>query len=153
MTASANLTCLEAARLPELYRKVCVHAGVPLASAPGSAERFVFRCGIEPPELFPELLEEAFAEDAGEVPVCLGVGAVQAGNRAMPIAVRPGYPSPCPNAEELRRAVAPAGPVLLFAIERRDADLPLHQQPAPALFDHLAIVFAPVEIAFVPGEP
>jgi hypothetical protein len=122
VTTSVNLACLEASRLPELYRKVCLHAGIPLPPMPASTERFVFRSGTEPPELFPELLEEAFAEDAGEVPVCLGVCSTPHTGTTAPLAIRPGFPSACPNAEELRAAVVPVGPVLLFAIERRDAE-------------------------------
>jgi hypothetical protein len=122
VTTSVNLTCLDASRLPELYRKVCAHAGIPLPPTPATAERFVVRCGGEPPELFPELLEEAFAEDAGEVPVCLGVGPTSQGGTPAHVAIRPGFPSDCPSADELRAAVVPPGPALLFAIERRDAE-------------------------------
>ena len=38
------------------------------------------------------------------------------------VIVRPGFDAPCPVAGELTRAACPGGgPVLLFAVERRDA--------------------------------
>src|SRR5690242_20061065 len=61
---------LEALRLPELYRRVCLHAGLPLPTAPGGpVERFVVRCGDEPPTILAGLLEEALLEDRAEVTV------------------------------------------------------------------------------------
>jgi hypothetical protein len=112
---------LEALRLPELYRAVCVYAGVPMPPATAAGECFILRCGAEPPELFAELLEEAFVEDEAEVAVrrpdepldCDRLGVT-------PVAVEPGFAAPCPCADELRRAVG-GGPVLLFAIERQGA--------------------------------
>jgi len=115
---------LEALRLPELYRKICLYAGIPLSPAPTAAERYVFRSGAELPDFFAKLLEEAFVEDEAEVVVCRATGPPdfhQFGTGH--IIVLPGFDSPCPVAEELRRAVWPGGgPVLLFAIERRDGD-------------------------------
>ena len=121
MTSTAPQT-LEALRLPELYRAVCEAAGIPLPSLCVPRERFVVRSGSEQPELYAKLLEEAFVEDEAEVAVDvpdhpvdlerLGPGAVM---------IRPGFDSPCPDAEALRQAVRPRGiSVLLFAVERRD---------------------------------
>jgi hypothetical protein len=114
---------LQALRLAELYRKVCAHAGLAVPPPPGDADaRFVVRCGSEPPALFAALLEEALVEDEAEVLLwpagaSPGYGALPAGH----VAVRPGFDAPCPVAEELRRALGPAGgQLLLFAVERRD---------------------------------
>jgi hypothetical protein len=114
---------LEALRLPELYREICVYAGIPLPSGAVPPERFVIRSGPESPELFAKLLEEAFAEDEAEIAIDtpdapadlerLGPGAV---------VIRPGFDAPCPDGAALRPAVRPAGgPALVFAVERRDA--------------------------------
>ena len=114
---------LEALRLPELYRAVCGAAGIPLPSPRLPVERFIVRSGPEQPQLYAELLEEAFAEDEAEIAVeqpdnpvdleRLGPGAV---------VIRPGFDFPCPDAEALRQAVRPGGgQTLLFAVERRDA--------------------------------
>src|SRR5205823_1388332 len=58
----AEPTVLEALRLPELLRAVCLHAGLPLPPASESSARFVVRCGAEPPDFFARLLGEAFGE-------------------------------------------------------------------------------------------
>jgi hypothetical protein len=114
---------MEALRLPRLCRQVCARAGLPLPPAPAAGERFVLRCGAEPPGLFAELLEEAFVEDEAEVVLWPEHGAPD--YRSLPpghVAVRAGFDSPCPAAGELRRAASPGGGrVLLFAVERRDA--------------------------------
>jgi hypothetical protein len=60
---------LQAPRLPALYREVFRYAGLPLAPESAPAERFVLRCGEQPPGLFAALLEEAFLEDEAEVVV------------------------------------------------------------------------------------
>ena len=114
---------LEALRLPELYRKVCAHAG--LAAPPPADDtgtRFVVRCGSEPPQLFAALLEEALVEDEAEVLLWSAddapdLATLPAGH----VAVRAGFDAPCPVVGELRRALGPAGGrLLLFAVERRD---------------------------------
>src|SRR5689334_8040307 len=97
---------LEALRLPELYRLVCLYAGIPLPPEPASGGRFVLRSGAESPELFTKLLEEAFVEDEAEVPVSHRgdpASALPAGPGR--VAVQAGFDSACPVAEELRRAV------------------------------------------------
>jgi hypothetical protein len=116
------LHVLEAVRLPELYREVCLHAGIPLPPAPPSADRFALRAGAEPTGLFAGLLEEALAEDGAEVVLgrdeapdfaALGPGGV---------VVLPGTGPACPDPEALRQAACPGGgAALVFAIERRDA--------------------------------
>jgi hypothetical protein len=115
-------TVLEALRLPALCRKVCRYAGMPLVPGTGSSGRFVVRSGAESPELLTHLLEEALLEDGAEAVVFrpgepFDPAAVGAGE----VAARAGFDDPCPDAERLRRAASPeAGPVLLFAVERRD---------------------------------
>jgi hypothetical protein len=110
---------LEALRLPELCREICRYAGLPLPTLPGAEGRFVVRCGVEPPDFFAMLLEEALVEDEAEV-------VVQAGPLDLShlgpchIAVRPGFDTSCPAAEDLLGAAATAGPKLFFAIERYD---------------------------------
>jgi hypothetical protein len=125
MPRRAAPVLLEAMRLPELYRRVCRHAGLPPAPAADTGERFVLRSGDEPPDLYGKLLEEAFVEDEAEVPVYrpddpldyrrLGPGHV---------AVRPGFDAPCPAVvADLRRAVRPeGGRVMVFTVERRDTE-------------------------------
>src|SRR4051794_36274124 len=110
---------LEALRLPELYRKVFLYAGIPLPPAAAPGECFVLRSGDQPPDLFAKLLEEAFLEDQTEVGACRPTDPPEAqGQRPGQIEVRPGFDSPCPAAEELRRAArSGAGPVLVFAVE------------------------------------
>jgi hypothetical protein len=121
MTASAP-EVLEALRLPELCRRVCLHAGLAFPPASTSSERFVLRTGAEPSGLFAKLLEEAFLEDEAEVLVWSADD--RPDFQALPpghVAVRPGFDAPCPVAEELRRAVRPdGGRVILFAVELRD---------------------------------
>ena len=119
MTAD-NPRVLEALRLPELCRRVCLSAGIPLAPGPDTQERFVLRSGSAPPGLLAGLLEEAFVEDEAEVLVWLAPDPVDF-RRLAPgqLVVRPGFDGPCP-AEELARAGG--GPALLFAVERHDAD-------------------------------
>ena len=114
---------LEALRLPELYRLVWVHSGLPLPPAPGG-ERFVVRCGAEPPGLFAALLAEAVTED--EAAVAVWPADVEPDYRSPPpggIAVRPGLGPHREAADAVREAMQPsAGRVLLFAVERRDAE-------------------------------
>jgi len=114
---------LEALRLSDLYRQVCRYAGVPLPPAPAAEDRFILRTGAEPPGLFARLLEEAFAEGGTEFLVRLReVGPDGCPPVAGQILVCSGFASACP-AEELRRAARPGGgPLLLFAMERRDAE-------------------------------
>jgi hypothetical protein len=109
---------LSAARLPALCRGVCLYAGLPLPPAT-SAERFVVRSGTEPPELLVRLLEEGFVED--EVEVRTSIPGTDIVGEAR-VTVEPGYTSPCPDVEGLRQALAEGGPVLLFAVERRDTE-------------------------------
>ena len=105
---------LEAPRLPALYRDIFRYAGLPLPPRSAPGEQFVLRCGDQPPGLFAALLEEAFVEDEAEVDVR------QDGDPTGPVAIRPGFDSPCPFAEGLKRAAAPEGaPLLVFAVERR----------------------------------
>jgi len=108
---------LEAVRLPALCRGVCLYAGLPLPPAM-SAERFVARSGTEPPELLVRLLQEGLVEDGVEVRTGIpGTDIVGQGR----VTVEPGYGTPCPDAEELCRAIDDRnGPVMLFAVERRD---------------------------------
>jgi hypothetical protein len=114
---------LEAARLPALCRGVCLYAGLPLPPVTPSEERFVVRSGTEPPELLARLLEEGFVEDDIEVsPAPADNSPTATGTGPARVAVRPGFPMSCPDADELREAVAPAGEsVLLFAVERLGA--------------------------------
>jgi hypothetical protein len=115
-----TVVVLEAPRLPELYRKICLHSGISLAPGAVGTDRFVLRSGSAPAQLFAELLEEAFAEDAAEVPVCPPTDQVHTSGPGH-VTVCPGFESPCPVVEGLRRAVSAEGEsVLLFAIERRD---------------------------------
>src|SRR5437773_224928 len=116
-----NPRVLEALRLPELCRQVCLSAGLPLSPGPATEERFVIRSGSTPPGLLAGLLEEAFLEDEAEVLVWLAAGPPDF-RRLAPgqVVVRPGFDGPCPAADELARAVG--GPALLLAVERRDAD-------------------------------
>src|SRR5438270_2245145 len=90
---------LEALRLPELYRLVCRHAGVPLSPIPaGCATRFVVRCGAEPPVLLAGLLEEAFLEDEAEVSIW--PADTPPDYHALPpghLAVRQGFEGACPG--------------------------------------------------------
>src|SRR5262245_47284303 len=82
---------LESLRLPGLLREVCLHAGLPTATASGCGERFVFRSGPEPPGLLAALLAEALAADEAEVvvgPDGWGEGALPPGH----LAVLPGFP-------------------------------------------------------------
>jgi len=114
---------LEALRLPDLYRQVCRYAGVPLPPAPAAEDRFILRTGAEPPGLFARLLEEAFAEGGTEFLVRMGDdpsdGCPPAAGQ---ILVCPGFASACP-AEELKQAARQGGePLLLFAVERRNAE-------------------------------
>jgi hypothetical protein len=106
---------LEAARLPTLYRQIFLYAGLRPPPGPPSGERFVLRCGDQPPGLFAALLEEAFVDDEAEV-FC------QPDDAPGQVVVRPGLPSPCPAAEGLKCAAGAGGaPLLVFAVERRDA--------------------------------
>ena len=115
-----NLQVLEALRLPELYREICLYAGIPLPPAPASTERHVFRSGAEPPDFFAKLLEEAFVEDEAEVVVSRATDPLDLHQGPGHIVVRAGFASPCPAPEELCQALRPGGgPVLFFAIERR----------------------------------
>jgi hypothetical protein len=115
---------LTALRLPGLYRKVCAWAGLRPPPVTAGADCFTLRCGAEPPELFAAVLEEALVEDGAEV-LLLPASGPPDDRALMPghVAVRPGFDSPCPAVDELRRAAAPwGGRVLLFAVERRDQD-------------------------------
>ena len=108
---------LEAVRLPALCRGVCLYAGLPLPPAT-SSERFVARSGDEPPELLVRLLKEGLVEDGVEVRTGIPGTDIMGPSR---ITVESGFGAPCPNAEELHRAVeGRGGPVLVFAVERRD---------------------------------
>jgi hypothetical protein len=101
---------VESLRLPSLYRKVCLRAGVPLPPGRPSADRFVVRTGSEPPGLFAALLEEAFLEDEAEAPVLeAGTAPELAALEAGTVAVQAGLERPCPDAEGLRRAACPDG--------------------------------------------
>src|SRR5438105_3170782 len=97
---------LESPRLPALCRGVCLYAGLPLPPAPVSGERFVVRSGGEPAEFFVRLLGEGFAGDEIEVHAApLGDEPDSAMAGTAKVLVRPGFDSPCPDAEELSRAV------------------------------------------------
>ena len=118
---SAPPDLLEAPRLPALCRGVCLYAGLPLPPAKPSPKRFVVRSGNEPPELLALLLEEGFWED--EIEVCTDSSAPAGDSAAVGparVIVRPGHTAPCPDLEELRRAVAGDGPVIVFAVEHHD---------------------------------
>jgi hypothetical protein len=114
---------LEALRLPELLRLVCRHAGWAEPTSSPCGERFVVRCGCEPPDFLARLLEEALVEDEAEVVVRAEGGAPDYGDLpAGQVAVWSGFDGPCPLADELKRAAEPVGGrALLFAFERRDA--------------------------------
>ena len=112
---------LEAPRLPELYRLICRYAGLPLPPAV-TEDRFVVRSGDTPSELLAMVLEEAFVEDGAEVLIWPAGAAVDVAH--LPpgqLVVRPGFESPCPDVDALRGVVG-GGPVMLFAVERRDAE-------------------------------
>jgi hypothetical protein len=102
---------------------VCLYAGLPLPPAKPSSTRFVVRSGAEPPELLVRLLEEGFYED--EIEVCADFSETASHNPVLGssrVVVRPGHAAPCPDLEELRRAVVPGdGEVLVFAVEHHDA--------------------------------
>jgi hypothetical protein len=113
---------LEAQRLPALCRGVCLYAGLPLPPATAGREWFVVRTGAEPPELLARLLAEGLVDDGFEV-LAEQTADEPAAQPPIPglVVVRPGHAAACPDGEELRRAVAPGGgPVLVFAVERRD---------------------------------
>jgi hypothetical protein len=113
---------LKAQRLPALVRAVCRYAGVPQAPA-ASPDRFVLRCGAEPPGLFARMLEEASAEDAAEVEVQQPDEPLDLRPRSLgQVVVVPGFAFPCSADQSLRNAVRPSGGVLLFAVERHDAE-------------------------------
>jgi hypothetical protein len=113
-----NLEILTASRLPDLYRLVCDRAGIPATFGQKISDRFVVRCGAEPPGLIAKLLQEALPEDAPEIPVFpltqpfeprdLGPGE---------IVVREGYALPPPIPQELWQNIR-VGRNLIFAIER-----------------------------------
>ena len=121
--AAGTPDLLEAARLPELIRAVCLCAGLPAVPATDPDECFVVRCGAEPPEFMAALLGEALAEDGAEV-TAWPPGAAPDCPSLPPggVAVLPGFGSPCPAPEALTMSVRPdGGRALLFAVERRDA--------------------------------
>ncbi len=113
---------LEAPRLPALCRGVCLYAGLPLPPATPSPNRFVVRSGNEPPELLVRLLEEGLCED--EIEVCVDSAVPLCDSAAVGSArviVRPGHAAPCPDLDDLRRAVVGEnGAVLVFAVEHHD---------------------------------
>jgi hypothetical protein len=107
---------LEELRLPALLRAVCQHAGIPLPPDAVAGERYVVRCGPEPPGFFRDLLEEALVDDGAEVILWPEGGGP--GPAAGHVAVRPGFGAACPH-EALRAALGPGtGKVLLLAVER-----------------------------------
>jgi hypothetical protein len=111
---------LEELRLPTLLRAVCLRAGVPLPPDAGG-ERYVVRCGGEPPGFIRDLLEEALVEDGAEVSVWPDGGAPGPAAGALPaghVAVRPGFSGRCPEAALRTGLGAPTGKVLLLAVER-----------------------------------
>jgi CheY-like chemotaxis protein len=114
---------VEARRLPELLRSICQLAGLTLPRRSDVTERFVVRCGADPPDFFARLLEEALAADGDEVTVLPSADAP--GEDVPPpgrLAVQPGFSPPCPVGDELRRAASPGGGRTMdFAIERRGA--------------------------------
>jgi hypothetical protein len=142
--AHARVEVLTAARLPELWRKVCAHAGVMLTQVPVGPSRFVVRSGGESPELLAKLLEEALAEDGAEVVAIPGDDAladsVPTSGR---VQVRGGYPFPCPLDAELR-GVAELGDVIIFAVERWDAAGRLAQVTWAGMPDELPASEAPL---------
>jgi hypothetical protein len=109
---------LRAQRLPALLRGVCLYAGLPLPPATAGRECFVVRSGTEPPDLAARLLGEGLLDDGIEVRAEPAADAAPVPGQ---VVVCGGHAGICPDADELRRAVAPGGePVLMFAIERRD---------------------------------
>lgn len=113
---------LSALRLPELLRDTLRFAGVAVSGGQLPTELCVIRSGVETPDIFAKLLEEAFLEDEAEVLVFQETDAVVYSD-LLPghFLVRPGFDFPCPVVEELRDPLDPAqGRVLVFGIERRD---------------------------------
>src|SRR5262245_26008244 len=96
---------LEATRLQELCRGVCLYAGLPLPPATAPGEHFIVRSGQEPPDFLVRLLTEAFLEDD------IDVQPSSSGDDIEPIAgqakviVRPGFDTPCPVADEVYRVL------------------------------------------------
>jgi hypothetical protein len=137
--SDAAIEIVEAARLPELWRRVCGRAGVPLPPAATGAH-FVFRSGAEPAEFLAKLLEEAVVDDEAEVRVLAGDEAASPVGDVAVLSVKPGFASACPAEGRLRAAVAGRGATLLVAVERYDlqgrlagvtwAALP-EQEPSP----------------------
>ena len=113
---------LTAARLSDLCRLVLERAGILRDAGTPPADRFVVRSGPEPPELLAKLLQEALAEEAPEIPTLradeeLDCAALAAGA----VVVQQGYRVPGPIPLDLWQSVR-GGRVLLFAVERRDAN-------------------------------
>jgi hypothetical protein len=118
MTWSA-VQILTAPRLPDLFRQVFAYAGLPTHGTSNTSDRFIVRCGSEPPELLAKLLEEALPEDAPEIQTRRHDEPVDAGLLAPgEVVLQAGYALPAPIPEELWQAVR-GGRVLVLAIERR----------------------------------
>jgi hypothetical protein len=108
---------LTASRLPDLYRLVCERAGLPTAG-PAAQDRFVVRCGPEPPALLAKLLEEVLPDAAPQVDVFhLADDFDLEGLAPGQVVVREGYALPAPIPQELWQSVR-GGRVLVFAVER-----------------------------------
>jgi hypothetical protein len=120
MTWSA-VEILTAPHWPELCRQVCAYAGLPTQARQATTDRFIIRCGSEPPEMLAKLLEEALPEDAPEIQTRLATDTVDS-RRLAPgeIVVQAGFALPAPISEELWQSVR-GGRVLVLAIERHGA--------------------------------
>jgi hypothetical protein len=120
----SGVLVLTAARLPELCRAICAHAGIPVLYGQTTADRFVVRSHDEDPELLTKLLEDAFAEDEAEFRVFRREEHIPFLElRPGEIVVKAGPEASCPEGPRLREAArgGRAGEALFFAVERRDA--------------------------------
>jgi hypothetical protein len=115
-----NLEILTASRLPDLYRLVSERAGLPTSIGQSTRDRFVVRCGTEPPVLLAKLLQEALPEDAAEIVVFHLEEPFDLHDLAPgQLVVREGFAMPSPIPQELWQTVR-GGRVLVFAVERYD---------------------------------
>jgi hypothetical protein len=109
---------LTAPRLTDLYTQVCERAGLPTTTFEPTRDRFVVRCGSEPPALLAKLLQEALPEAAPEIAAYHLTDPFDLRELAPgQIVVREGFDMPAPIPEEAWQSVR-GGRVLVFAVER-----------------------------------
>lgn len=120
-----NLEMLKAYRLSDLYRMVSERAGLP-TSGQATRDRFVVRCGAEPPALLAKLLQEALPAETPEIHIFSAVEPFNVRKLAPgQVVVREGFDFPAPIPQELWANVR-VGRVLIFAVEHYDAQGILH---------------------------